>query len=117
MQPMIERECVKCHRKTETTWKEFSRWLRNNPKRDADDYLCSPCSKGMRLYKHGGKGQPLYAHWKSMFVRTRGQGHPNNFKYYVAKGIKVCEEWRDYKNFRDWATKNGFKSGIHLELD
>ena len=36
--------------------------------------------------------------------------NPNNWKYnnYGGRGIKVCDQWRDYAVFRDWALKSGY---------
>lgn len=60
----------------------------------------------------------LYALWHSMRCRC---GH-KCYKYYGAKGIKVCEEWENsYRNFRDWALAQGISDemlGRHkLTLD
>jgi hypothetical protein len=50
-----------------------------------------------------------------MFTRTRGQGGSDSIKYYVAKGIKVCPEWHDYKNFQKWALSNGFHPSLVID--
>lgn len=49
----------------------------------------------------------LYRVWANMKARCN---NPNNtvFKYYGAKGIKVCEEWNDFEPFAKWATENGY---------
>lgn len=36
-------------------------------------------------------------------------------KYYFEKGIEVCEQWRDYRNFRKWALDNGYKEGLSID--
>lgn len=43
--------------------------------------------------------------------------NPNdhNWRYYGARGIKMCEEWHDYANFREWAISNGFKKGLVID--
>lgn len=47
--------------------------------------------------------------------------NPNNSAYedYGARGIFVCEEWRDptngRRNFINWAMSNGFKRGLTIE--
>lgn len=41
-----------------------------------------------------------------------------NYKFYGARGVKVCKEWlRDPQKFIDWAVKNGWKPGLHLDKD
>lgn len=59
-----------------------------------------------RSTKHGGRQtehtERLYGIWKSMVSRCRKGPR------YSGRGIKVCEEWRDYANFRDWAYRTGY---------
>ena len=54
----------------------------------------------------GGKpkayGEPHYFRWSSMIDRCRYKGNPA-YKHYGGRGIKVCESWLKYENFRDWA--------------
>jgi len=50
----------------------------------------------------------LYWVWIGMKQRC---SNPNRkgYKYYGARGISVCPEWRDsYKNFYNWAIENGY---------
>lgn len=61
-------------------------------------------------YKHGGKsGKPerLYYTWWNMLKRCETPS-ANRYKSYGGRGITVCEEWHDYKVFRDWAYANGY---------
>lgn len=57
--------------------------------------------------KHGGKNERLYAVWNGILERCL---NPNDKHYmdYGGRGITVCEEWRDYAKFRDWALANGY---------
>lgn len=63
------------------------------------------------MEKHGGakRGheERLYHVWNDMKQRCN---NPNNSKYiwYGAKGITVCDEWRDYLSFKKWAYENGY---------
>ena len=41
-----------------------------------------------------------------------------NYKYYGARGIKVCDEWlgKDgFKNFKEWAIENGYKKDLSID--
>ena len=43
--------------------------------------------------------------------------NPNNdhFKWYGDKGVKVCDEWNKFENFRDWAISNGYESNLTID--
>lgn len=49
----------------------------------------------------------IYGVWSKMHSRCE---NPNNKSYrtYGAAGITVCDEWRDFNNFREWAYANGY---------
>ena len=38
-----------------------------------------------------------------------------NYKNYGGRGIKVCEEWHNGKNFMNWAIKNGYKDNLTID--
>jgi hypothetical protein len=61
----------------------------------------------MRGYKHGGTGTRLHKVWITMKQRC---SNPNGDEYhrYGGRGIRVCEEWLSFANFRDWAMANGY---------
>ena len=50
--------------------------------------------------KHGGHGTRTYARWKSMMQRCC-QPRATNFKHYGGNGIGVCDQWRDFAQFRN----------------
>ena len=57
--------------------------------------------------KHGGTHDRLYGIWKNMKYRCN---NPNDSHYssYGGKGINVCEEWNEYKRFKEWAYNHGY---------
>ena len=56
----------------------------------------------------------LYSSWNGMKNRCNlPKGHHK--KYYYDNGIKYCEEWSKFENFRDWALNNGYIDGYTLE--
>lgn len=63
--------------------------------------------------KHNGTKTILFNRWRSMINRCKPGW--NDSKFYYDKGIKVCDEWSLFVNFRDWALNNGYDE--RLELD
>lgn len=60
------------------------------------------------------KRAKLYNVWGAMKGRC---SNPNeyNWRWYGAKGIKVCAEWQKFAGFREWAVNNGY--GPNLVID
>lgn len=55
-----------------------------------------------------GRGTRLYNVWKSMKGRCYTPSC-SSYKYYGARGIKVCDEWKDdYQAFYEWAMSSGY---------
>jgi hypothetical protein len=63
--------------------------------------------RGKQLLKHGKSGTRLYGIWKSMRQRCNNR-RDKSYPDYGGRGIKVCEEWNDFKVFSDWANMNGY---------
>lgn len=38
-----------------------------------------------------------------------------SYKYYGARGIKICKKWNDYKTFEEWAMNNGYTEELTLD--
>lgn len=69
------------------------------------------------LQKHGitTSGKPrTFIIWCGMKARCND---PKNigYKYYGARGIKICDEWMIFENFHKWALSNGYKAGLTLD--
>lgn len=70
-------------------------------------------SIGLSRLTHGGcvadkHGERLYKVWQEMKRRCNNPTS-RSYKWYGAKGVKVCEEWqKDYEAFKKWAYKNGY---------
>ena len=59
-------------------------------------------------YKHHLTDTPLYNVWKSMKGRCYTKSN-NSYKHYGARGITVCDEWRnDFMSFYNWAIAQGY---------
>ena len=56
----------------------------------------------------------IYSIWRHMNDRCY---NTNNEWYhlYGGKGIKVCDEWKDYHTFREWALSNGYADNLSID--
>lgn len=57
--------------------------------------------------KHGLTRTRLYGVWGALVQRCC---NPNNADYalYGGRGISLCEDWRDFQKFHDWAFSAGY---------
>jgi len=63
-------------------------------------------------FKHGMANTPAYKIWSGLFTRCYNV-NAKTYKYYGAKGIKVCSEWRTFEGFyRDMGERP-----VMLQLD
>ena len=64
-------------------------------------------SCGCLAKPHGLRYTRLYGTWKSIKQRCC---NPNSKQYkgYGGRGIKLCQEWVNFKSFYDWAMDNGY---------
>ena len=63
---------------------------------------------------HGGTGTPEYEAWRHMVRRCENMKHPA-YKYYGARGIHVCERWRD--DFLVFLADMGLRPSSDYSLD
>lgn len=60
--------------------------------------------------------EKLYSVWHVMRGRC---SNPNaqQWRWYGARGVSVCEQWQTYASFREWAYANGYQPDVGLSLD
>lgn len=63
---------------------------------------------------HGYTKERLYRVWAGMKNRCF---NPNvkSYKDYGAKGVTVCEEWKKFEPFKEWALANGYEEHLTIE--
>ena len=87
---LVECECCHCGKHFYHRWDEI---LRRGMK-----------SCGCLLPKqHGMTGKRFYRIWQGMKTRCyyRNPKYNEHYKTYSAKGIKVCDRWLDFENFKE----------------
>lgn len=72
------------------------------------------CLKHLKKNTHHESKTKLYRMWTSMIYRCH---NPKNqgYKYYGARGIRVCDEWHDFLNFKKWVLETKNEPNLTLE--
>lgn len=73
-------------------------------------------------YRHSGNPKhglyrnnaALFNVWNTMKSRCENPNRQNYINY-GGRGIKVCKEWCDAKDFVIWALNNGYEKGLQLD--
>ncbi len=67
-----------------------------------------------RVTKHGSCGTRLHKIWGGMRYRCNSPQYAEYY-YYGGKGIRVCEEWKDFKAFEKWSMENGYTEDLTID--
>lgn len=71
--------------------------------------------RSARHYIHGLSHSRIDNIYKTMIQRCYN-AKSSNFKKYGAKGIKVCDEWKnDRRKFYEWAFSNGYDDSLTID--
>ena len=63
---------------------------------------------------HGMRKTRLYNIWRSMCKRcTRKE--ESNYYLYGGRGISVCDEWKHFEPFMEWALANGYNDSLTID--
>lgn len=64
---------------------------------------------------HAMTGTRIFRIWLGMRGRCNPDRKPTSTRGYADRGIKVCEEWKSFQKFMDWATENGYKDDLTID--
>lgn len=64
--------------------------------------------------KHGMHGSRIYRIWYAMRSRCFSI-NSTSYANYGGRGITICDEWRGFDSFHEWATKNGYDEHLTIE--
>lgn len=77
---------------------------------------CEKYPKGEKngFYKHGKRNTKLFKIWYGIISRI---DNPNSTRFYNygGRGIKICDEWREFVPFYDWAMANGYREDLSID--
>lgn len=65
--------------------------------------------EGRTFYK-----EPWYNSYRGMLDRCYREKN-QSYKYYGSRGIKVCDEWKDIRNFEKWVKEHPYFEGATLD--
>ena len=65
---------------------------------------------------HGLVETRLYRIWASIKDRTLNPKY-KRYNDYGGRGINICEDWLDIRNFYNWAMENGYEENKGLSID
>ena len=79
------------------------------------NFTTDRCGKLNPNYKDGRKGTRLYSIYRGMITRCYNSNTPN-YKRYGARGITMCDEWKDnFQTFYDWAMSHGYSDELTID--
>jgi len=67
-----------------------------------------------RRTTHQGTGTKLHYIWAQMKTRCYND-RSHGYTCYGGRGIKICEAWLDFAEFRNWAYANGYQEGLTID--
>jgi hypothetical protein len=63
---------------------------------------------------HGQSKSRLYSIWHGMKQRCENS-NLKAYKFYGAKGITVCDDWKEFKGFSKWAETHGYSDNLTID--
>lgn len=77
--------------------------------------MCVNCGYEHQGEKEKSDREALYDIWRGMKKRCYNK-NVKGYRWYGAKGIKVCEEWRsNFDSFYSWCMSHGYKKGLSID--
>lgn len=72
---------------------------------------CAKCSNKERTTVDVAENGKAYSMWKDMIYRCE-KPSCGNYRNYGARGIAVCEDWKDFSTFLKWLDDNGYDKNL-----
>lgn len=68
----------------------------------------------IRMTKSGESRTRLYKIWNNMNLRCNKEKN-KDYKDYGERGITVCEEWKDFLQFKEWSINSGYQENLTID--
>lgn len=78
------------------------------------DMVCKSCTSSRTASTHGESRTRLYNIWNNMIGRCHRE-KDDYYEKYGARGIIVCDEWKDYLKFKRWALQNKYTKDLTID--
>lgn len=125
---VLERKSIECNYSSNTTRRKIFYLCKcdcgNYTTVDSSRLLCGDTTScgcyhkellSKRVTTHGASKTRLYRIWASMIDRCNPNRKSKNSKNYSERGISVCEDWKKFENFQEWALNNGYDETLTIE--
>lgn len=92
-------------------------FVRRNYKKNKDYcVLCSQRHKTFKVEPHGYsiKKDRIYAVWQNMKRRCLDETN-HHYYAYGARGVKVCDDWLEFRPFLAWAKSVGYNDTLTID--
>lgn len=92
--------------------------LKGNNLRTGNTRSCGCLARktvGDRSRTHGECKSRLYRIWSALNSRCTNAHFEDVFKNYGGRGIQVCDDWKTYETFREWALASGYEDGLSID--
>jgi len=65
-------------------------------------------------YKHGLSHTRIHNIWWALYQRCCDE-NSSSYHWYGAKGITMCEDWKEFNNFHKWCYENGYNENFSID--
>ena len=88
--------------------------LRNGSTKSCGCYNRDFHSKVHTAEKHGMYKSRIYVTHRNMNLRCTNP-KDKRYEHYGGRGIAVCDEWKDFEVFYEWAMENGYDDTLTID--
>ena len=98
----------------ENGYKENLQLVRKDKNKGFYPENCDFLEKKEATKTHGMRSTRLYNIWSQMTQRCKNQ-KLDCYNRYGGRGISVCDEWKNFEVFAEWALKNGYNETLSID--